>query len=83
MIFNRTGLIVISMLALASQACRSNSVHNICINEVMQSNIDYLIVENDYPDSWVELYNAAEQSINIKGYYIGLTSNYKDAYCNI
>ena len=46
----------------------------------MQSNIDYLMVEKDYPDSWVELFNSSNQDIALKGYTIGLTSNYKEGY---
>lgn len=38
------------------------------INEIMQSNIDCLLLEHDYPDSWIELYNPTSASIDIKGY---------------
>lgn len=52
----------------------------LCINEIMQSNIDNYFVEHDYPDSWVELYNPTSSAINIQNYYIGKTKSYKEAY---
>ncbi len=51
-----------------------------CINEIMQSNIDYLFVEYDFPDSWVELYNPTDADIAIDGYYIGNSSTVSSAY---
>ena len=53
---------------------------SLLFNEVMQSNIDYLLVNHEYPDSWVELYNPSEQDVDLNGYYIGLSSNYNEAY---
>lgn len=37
----------------------------------MQSNIDYLMVDGDFPDSWVELYNPSSSDADISGYYLG------------
>jgi hypothetical protein len=31
----------------------------IVINEFMQSNMDFMMVDRDFPDSWVELYNGS------------------------
>ena len=67
-------------MAFVWQVCHSNEVKKIFFNEVMQSNIDYLMVENDYPDSWVELYNPSDQNIALEGYTISLTSNYNEGY---
>lgn len=53
---------------------------SILINEIMQSNIDYLMVDNDFPDSWVELYNPSEKDIDIYQYRLGLTDDYEAAY---
>jgi hypothetical protein len=37
------------------------------INELMQSNVDCIMDDlNDYPDSWVELYNAGDASVSLK-----------------
>ena len=43
---------------------------SIIINEIMQSNVDFLMVDHDFPDSWVELYNASDTRINIQNYLI-------------
>lgn len=42
------------------------------INELMQSNIDEVWDDqNDFPDSWVELYNPTGEYICLEGYEIG------------
>ena len=50
------------------------------INELMQSNVDLLMVNHDFPDSWVELYNGSNNTVNVKNYRIGPTNMYEDAY---
>lgn len=48
----------------------------IIINEIMQSNIDCVMDDrNDFPDSWVELYNKSDNSISLSSYKIGETSD--------
>lgn len=44
---------------------------SICINEIMQSNIDNLLVDKEFPDSWVELYNPRSVAVNLRNYSIG------------
>ena len=46
---------------------------SIIINEIMQSNVDFLMVDHDFPDSWVELYNGSDDRISIQNYRIGPT----------
>ena len=42
------------------------------INELMQSNIDEVSDDlNDFPDSWVELYNTTSEHISLANYKIG------------
>lgn len=42
------------------------------INELMQSNIDCIMDDqNDFPDSWVELYNPTDAAISLADYKIG------------
>ena len=42
------------------------------INELMQSNIDEVSDDlNDFPDSWVELYNTTSEPISLANYKIG------------
>ena len=51
------------------------------INEIVQSNLNLLMDDwNEYPDSWVELYNAGTQSVNIEGYGIGTKSKFSSSY---
>lgn len=51
------------------------------INELMQSNIDCIMDDlNDYPDSWVELYNSGSTPVNLKRYKLGLTEEANDAW---
>lgn len=43
----------------------------IVINEIMQSNVDVLFADKEFPDSWVEIYNAGTEAVDLKGYKIG------------
>lgn len=73
--FRRT--IFLIFLSLISEVSRAELV----INEVMQSNIDCIMDDvNEFPDSWVELYNAGSTSISSSEYRLGLTRNPDEAY---
>lgn len=51
------------------------------INEIMQSNITYVFDDlKEYPDSWVELYNAGDQSVNLGEYSLGIKEKASKAY---
>ena len=53
----------------------------VVINELMQSNIDCIMDDiNEFPDSWVELYNTGDEAINLKDYKLGLTDNPAEAF---
>ena len=53
----------------------------IYINELMQSNINTIMDDlNDYPDSWVELYNAGDKAVNLENYGLGTKAKYSSAY---
>lgn len=52
----------------------------VVINELMQSNMDFMMVGRDFPDSWVELYNGSNKKVAIKNYRIGPTNVFADAY---
>ena len=53
----------------------------VIINELMQSNIDCIMDDlNEFPDSWVELYNAGASSVDLSGYRLGIKADVKDAY---
>ena len=46
----------------------------IVINELMQSNVDCIMDDlNDFPDSWVELYNAGDVAVSLNGYRLGIS----------
>ena len=51
------------------------------ISELMQSNIDCLMDDlNDFPDSWVELYNSGATAVSLGKYKLGLTSDAQEAW---
>ena len=51
------------------------------INELMQSNIDCIMDDlNDFPDSWVELYNSGPTPVNLRRYKLGLTNDVNTAW---
>lgn len=53
----------------------------IVINEIMQSNIDCIMDDlNEFPDSWVELYNDGEEAVNLNEYKLGITDDPAEAY---
>ncbi len=52
----------------------------LCINEIMQSNIDCIMIEHDFPDSWVELYNPTDNDISLKDYYLGTSNDVTSAF---
>lgn len=69
-----TSIILLLALALAARA-------ELVINEIMQSNIDCVMDElNDYPDSWVEVYNNGDAEVNLQNYKISPTRNHTDGY---
>ena len=51
------------------------------INELMQSNIDCIMDDlNDFPDSWVELYNSGSEAVNLKDYLLGVKTKASKAW---
>ena len=70
-------LTIIVSLLLGWQTCQAQLV----INEFMQSNIDCVMDDlNDFPDSWVELYNPTNESINLSNYKLGTKEDGSDAW---
>ena len=67
-------------VTVSATSLGSDESGHLVINEIMQSNIDLLMVEHDFPDSWVELYNPTGKAINIEGYGIGESSDPQDVY---
>lgn len=60
------------LVLLTFFCCGSINAQTLVINEIMQSNIDCVMDDlNQFPDSWVELYNPTSNTINLYGYKIG------------
>ena len=65
----------------ASVMCVSITNAQVVINEFMQSNIDCIMDDlNDFPDSWVELYNAGSAPVNMSEFSIGTSRKASKAY---
>lgn len=72
--------LIMMLLVALSASDETMAQGRILINEVMQSNVDYLMVNHDFPDSWVELYNSSDKEISVQKYRIGPTNMYADAF---
>lgn len=71
---------VISFLSICF-ICTIWARAQVVINEMMQSNVDCVMDDlNEFPDSWVELYNTSETPINLSMYRIGVTPNIQEAW---
>jgi len=53
----------------------------IWINELMQSNIDLIRDDlQEFPDSWIELYNDSDQAVNIQNWTISDDADYQKGW---
>ncbi len=69
------------MVLAAAGATGLTAQAEICINEIMQSNIDCILDEiNEFPDSWVELYNPGNIALDLGDYSLGTSEKLKKAY---
>lgn len=73
---NRILYSILSLLLCLDTLCAQDVV----INEIMQSNVDAMMVKSDFPDSWIELYNNRSAALALKGWRIGLTNDYEQAW---
>ena len=72
----RSLYIFILSLILAIVSYDTAMGQNLVINELMQSNVDEIMDDlNDFPDSWVEVYNKGPKTANLANYKIGITPN--------
>lgn len=70
-------LLLSASVALVSQQAKAELV----INELMQSNIDCIMDDlNEFPDSWVELYNNGATAVNLSAYSLGDKPDAAKAY---
>ena len=74
---------LLTALVLAtSVASPVSTVHaQLVINELMQSNIDCVMDDiNEFPDSWVELYNSGTTAVNLNSFSISDENDPKTAW---
>ncbi|MDE7421923.1 MAG: CotH kinase family protein [Muribaculaceae bacterium] len=70
--------LLLSALSIAGSASGSAQL---VINEIMQSNIDCIMDDlNEFPDSWVELYNPGPNDEYLADYKLGTKDKPKKAY---
>ncbi|MDE6335117.1 MAG: chitobiase/beta-hexosaminidase C-terminal domain-containing protein, partial [Muribaculaceae bacterium] len=70
-----------AVLAAAMAGGASVASAQLVINELMQSNIDCIKDDlNEFPDSWVELYNAGDKTEVLSEYKLGDSDKLKKAY---
>lgn len=68
---------ILSLFLLSNTSLKAQ----LLINELMQSNIDCVMDDlNDFPDSWVELYNAGESDVALSNYRLGITTDAATAW---
>jgi hypothetical protein len=75
----------IKFITLAVVLCSIGTVSaqntKLVINEFMQSNIDLIMDDlNEFPDSWVEIYNAGPNAAELSDYKIGITPDPNEAW---
>lgn len=70
------------LFTLALFIAGSYSAHaQLVINELMQSNVECIMDDiNEFPDSWVELYNSGNEAVNLKDYKISNKLKEKKAW---
>ena len=72
--------IYLFLTALATTLSTQAQEH-LLINELMQSNVDCIMDDlNDFPDSWVELYNPTTEAISLNSYKIGTKNKVSKAW---
>ena len=70
-------IVFFMMLLLGWQTVEAQVV----INELMQSNVDCIMDDlDDFPDSWVELYNTGDKAIDLSEWRLGISGNAEEAW---
>ncbi|MCC8118849.1 MAG: CotH kinase family protein [Bacteroidales bacterium] len=68
-------------MAILALAAGLSANGQLVINELMQSNIDCIMDDlNDFPDSWLELYNPGTIAVDIEGYTLSLNADGSEGY---
>ena len=53
---------------------------NLMFNELIANNIETLLYNHHYPDSWFELYNPTSREINLRNWRVSNSNDYSSAY---
>ena len=74
--------LIFRFIITTSLCCLAYHAHaQLVINEFMQSNIDCVMDDlNEFPDSWVELYNAGDSRVSLSDYSIGCVEDSKASW---
>ena len=76
---NKLNFLAAGFAVLAFSTPAANA--HLRINEVMQSNVHGIMDDlNDFPDSWVELYNDGSQAVNLADYALSVKDKASKAY---
>ena len=77
----KQNLLLLFALCGISYAHAQDNKGGLIINEIMQSNVECIMDDiHEFPDSWVELYNNSDQSVNLKDYQISNKNKVKKAW---
>jgi hypothetical protein len=74
-------LLVLLLSQAVAAAMGATPGVRLVVNELMQSNIDCVMDDlNEFPDSWVELYNDGSAAAKLNRYSLGITPNADEAW---
>ena len=77
----KQNLLLLFALCGISYAHAQDNNKGLVINEIMQSNVETIMDDiHEFPDSWVELYNAGDAAVNLKDYQISDKNKVKKAW---
>lgn len=60
--------------------CSLSAICQLRFNEIVQSNFSGYFVDDEYPDSWVEIVNEGDTAVNLAGWRIGDSARFVDAW---
>ena len=77
----KQNLLLLFALCGFSYTHAQDNKNGLVINEIMQSNVECIMDDiKEFPDSWVELYNNSDQTVNLKDYKISDKNKEKKAW---
>ncbi len=67
-------------LGLSIQPLTTMTGTHLTFSEIMQSNIDCVFADDEFPDSWIELYNPTAHILSLEGYRLSERDDFEAAY---